>query len=252
MLRFVRRISGPAVLVVVWWMATRWGWVDPNTLPSPAQVWKAGQESFNSGELVDALGWSLRRVALGSLIGITAGVSVAAVAGLSRVGDDLLDSTMQVVKAVPNVAFVPLLIVWLGIDEATKLVLIALGTSMPIYMNTHGAIRNVDKRLVDTARTLGVGRIGIIRHVIAPAIVPGFLVGLRVSLANAWLALVFAEQINAQHGLGQMMADARSYFRLDIQVLVIVIYAALGLLSFALVRFLERELLTWRRGFDGR
>lgn len=252
MTRALRRLSGPALILLLWWLASRFEWVDPNDLPSPGAVWDATRDSYSSGELSEALWTSLRRVLLGTLFGIGAGVTVATLAGTSRLGDDLLDSTMQVVKAVPTIALTPLLIVWLGIDEAPKLLLIALSTSMPIYMNTHGAIRNVDRRLVDTARMLDVSRLGVVRHVIAPAAVPGFLVGLRISLANAWLALIVAEQINARHGLGQIMADARSYFRIDRMLMVVVIYAILGLASYAFVRTLERNLLQWRRGFDGR
>lgn len=247
----LRRLSGPALIVLVWWLITQWGWVDSRTLPSPSDVLQAARTSFDSGELGAALRSSLRRVLIGTSLGISAGVSIAVIAGFSRLGDELLDSTMQVVKAVPSIAVTPLLIVWLGIDEAPKLTLIAVSTATPIYMNTHGAIRNVDRRLVDAGRMLGLNRLGLARHVIAPGAVPGFLVGLRISLASAWLSLIVAEQINAHHGLGQMMADARSYFRLDIMVLVVVIYAALGLLSYAFVRFLERRLLQWRRGFEG-
>jgi sulfonate transport system permease protein len=178
-------------------------------------------------------------------------VLIALVAGLSRLGEDLFDSTMQVIKAIPNISLTPLLIIWMGIDEAPKIALIALATSMPIYMNTYGAIRGVDARLVDTARTLGLGKVALVRHIILPGSVPGFLVGLRLSMTSAWIALVFAEQINAQTGLGKLMSEARNWFRLDMMVLVILTYAVVGLLSYAFVRFLERKLLVWRRGFDG-
>lgn len=248
----MRRVSGPVAIFVLWWAATRLGWVSARSLPSPGKVWDATRASFSSGELMGAVRASLWRVVVGTSFGIAGGLAVASLAGTSRLGDDLLDSTMQVVKAVPTIALTPLLIVWLGIDEAPKLLLIALSTAMPIYMNTHGALRNVDRRLVDAARTLGVGRLGLIRHVIAPAAVPGFLVGLRLSLANAWLTLIVAEQINAHHGLGQIMADARSFFQVDRMLMVVVIYALLGLVSFTVVRLLERQLLQWRRGFDGR
>jgi len=144
-----------------------------------------------------------------------------------------------------------LLIIWLGIDEAPKITLIVLSTSIPIYMNTYGAIRGVDQRLIDTARSIGLRRHELIRHVILPGAVPGFLVGLRISFANAWLALIFAEQINARNGLGQLMSDARNLFRVDLMVLIVVIYAVLGLGSYAIVRALERHLLTWRAGFQG-
>lgn len=158
---------------------------------------------------------------------------------------------MQVLKSIPNFTLVPLLIVWMGIDNAPKITLITLSTLMPIYINTYGAIRNVDARLVETASTLGLDRWAQVRHIILPGSLPGFLVGLRISLTSAWLALVFAETINAQRGLGTLMSDARSWWQLDIMVLVITIYAVLGLSSYAFVRSLERRLLAWRRGFEG-
>jgi sulfonate transport system permease protein len=190
-------------------------------------------------------------VLLGLLVGVSAGVAIAVVAGWSRIGESLLDSTMQVIKAVPSVALAPFFIVWLGIDEAPKIMLIALSTSMPIYMNMYGAIRNLDMQLIETGRMLGLRRTEIIRHIVVPSTIPAFLVGLRVSMANAWIALIFAEQINANNGLGRLMSDARAWLRLDVMMLVLVIYAILGLTSYSFVLFLERRLLAWRRGFAG-
>ncbi len=250
-MRSLRRLSGPLLMVLVWWLITRWEWVDTRTLPTPGDVLDAARRTLDSGELGAALRASLLRLLVGTSLGITAGVSIAIVAGLSKLGDDLLDSSMQVVKAIPSIALTPLLIVWLGIDEAPKLVLIALSTATPIYMNTHGAIRNVDRRLVEAGRMLGLSHLGLVRHVIAPGAVPGFLTGLRISLASGLLSLFVAEQINARHGLGHMLDDARTYFNVDEIILVVVIYAVLGLLAYAFVRFLERRLLQWRRGFEG-
>lgn len=249
--RSLRRLLGPIALLAIWWLVTEAGWVAPTTLPRPADVWSAGVRMVDNGRLQGALWASSRRVLSGLALGIVAGLLVAVVAGLTRFGEDLLDSTMQVVKAVPNVALTPLLIIWLGIDEPTKITLIALSTSMPIYMNTYGAIRGVDARLVDAGRTLGLGRWGLVRHIILPGSVPGFLVGLRMSVASAWIALVFAESVNAQEGLGKLMSEGRTYFQLDVMVLVLVIYAVVGLFSYGVVRWLEARLLVWRRGFEG-
>jgi sulfonate transport system permease protein len=235
----------------VWWVATALGWVGSDTLPSPASVVDVGVRLADSGELSRALISSLQRVLLGLGFGVAGGMVIAILAGWSRIGESLLDSTMQVIKAVPSVALAPLFVVWLGIDEAPKVLLIALSTSMPIYMNTYGAIRNLDVRLVETGRLLGLGQREIVRHVVVPSTVPAFLVGLRVSMANAWIALIFAEQINAENGLGKLMSDARTWLRLDIMMLLLVIYAVLGLSSYSFVRFLERRLLQWRRGFVG-
>src|SRR5262249_30980768 len=151
----------------------------------------------------------------------------------------------------PNFALVGLLILWMGIGEEPKITLIALSTMMPIYMNLYGAIRNVDGRIVEAGRTLGLGRFGQIRPVILPGSLPGFPVGLRICLASAWLALIFAETIAAPTGIGRLMKDAQDHFRLDVMVLILVIYAVFGLLSYSFVRLLERRLLAWRFAFSG-
>jgi sulfonate transport system permease protein len=249
--RWLRRLIAPLALIAIWWLVTALGWFSPNTLPSPGAVLDTAIQLTQNGKLPAAILASTQRVAIGLGLGIIIGVTIATIAGLNRLSEDLLDPTMQIVKAIPNFSLVPLLIIWLGIDEAPKITLIVLSTSIPIYMNTYGAIRGVDQRLIDTARSIGLRRHELIRHVILPGAVPGFLVGLRISFANAWLALIFAEQINARNGLGQLMSDARNLFRVDLMVLIVVIYAVLGLGSYAIVRALERHLLTWRAGFQG-
>ena len=249
--RPLRRLSGPVALVAVWWLMSAIGVLSPRTLPPPGDVVWAAVDLTRTGELQTALWASLQRVLVGLGIGLTAGLVIAVAAGLTRRGEDVIDSSMQIMKAIPNFALVPLLIIWMGIGEAPKITLVALSTAMPIYVNTYGAIRGVDNRLIEVGRTLGLGRFGIVRHLVIPGSLPGFLIGLRISLTNAWLALIFAETINAKSGLGQLMSDARSWFRLDIMVLVIVVYAILGLLSYSVVRFLEKHLLQWRRGFEG-
>lgn len=188
---------------------------------------------------------------VGLAIGLGSGLVLAVLAGMFRRGEDAIDSGMQVFKAIPTFALVPLLVVWLGIYESPKITLIALATSWPVYFNTFGGIRNVDRRLVEAARTLGLGRAAIVRHVVVPGAMPGFLVGLRISLANAWLALVVAEEINATNGLGMLLNDARLQYRLDRLVFIVVVYAVLGLLSYAFVRLLEARVLAWRTGFEG-
>lgn len=249
--RWLRRLSGPAAILLAWWVVTATGLISSQHLSSPGEVFDTGVDLMKSGELPDAIWASFKRVVQGTVIGVSAGVAIAVVAGITRRGDDLVDPTMQIVKAVPKYALVPLLIIWLGIDEGPKIALIALATATPVYVNTYASIRAVDQRLVDAALTLGLGRNGLIRHVVLPGALPGFFSGLRISIANAWLALIVAEQINAQSGLGKLMNEARSMLRVDIIVLVVVIYAILGLLSLAAIRLLERRFLQWREGFQG-
>lgn len=248
----LRRASGPLLLVVLWWLATATGWTDAHTLPSPTQVARAGQWAVREGRLQAALWASLQRVVIGASIGVAVGTSIAVVAGLWRWGDGLLDSTMQVVKAVPVVALVPLLISWLGLDESIKLTLVAIAAGLPVYTNVYGALRHLDVRLLDVARTLHLTRTEVVRHIALPAVLPEFLVGLRTSVTTSWLILVVAEELNAPEGLGRLLSDARSWVRLDIVVLVVVVYAVLGLLSYAGVRWLERVLLPWHPGRGGR
>lgn len=247
----IKQLSGPILIVALWWLATATGIVSERSLPSPGAVAEAGWDLTLSGELPGHIWTSLQRVVIGLAIGLFVALVIAGAAGTSRRAEILMDPTMQVLKAVPNYAIVPLLILWFGIDETPKVILIAVSAALPIYINTFGAIRNVDTRLVEAGRTLGLGRLAMIRHVVMPGALPGFLVGLRLSLTSAWLALVFAETINANSGLGSLMADAREWYRIDIMVVVVVVYAALGLLSYALVRWLEKKLLAWRPTFTG-
>lgn len=247
----VRWLSGPILLVLIWLLVTATGWVSPSTFPTIPDVASVARRLIDRGELQSALWASLQRVLAGLGVGVAAGLFLAVIAGTFRRGQDVIDSTMQVIKAVPTFALVPLLIIWMGIYEGPKVALIALASGWPVYFNTFGGIRNVDARLVEAGRTLGLRRWGLIRHVIVPGALPGFLVGLRISLANAWLALVVAEEINANNGLGRLLADARSAARLDTIVLVVVVYALLGLVSYGVIRLLERGLLQWRRGYEG-
>jgi sulfonate transport system permease protein len=249
--REIRRLYGPVGLLAVWSIASALGLLGDRIFPAPWEVASAGWRLTMNGQLQETLLASLRRVLMGASLGLLIGLTLAALSGTLRFLEDTIDSLMQVLDAIPNFTLVPLLIIWAGITEVPKVTLITLAVMMPIYINTYGAIRNVDQRLIESARTLGLGHWQRVWNIVLPGSLPGFLTGLRVALTNAWTALVFAETINSQRGLGALMSDARSWWQLDIMVLVIVIYAILGLGSYALVRYLERTLLVWRRGYQG-
>lgn len=244
--RSLRRCIGPFSILVGWAVLSCTGIVGRELLPTPQDVMAAGWELAVDGKLSDHLLASLTRASAGLALGLAVGVAVALAAGLGRRSEDVVDSIMQIVKAIPNFSLVPLLIIWFGIDESPKIALVFLSTVVPIYIHTYGGIRNVGAELFDLGSTLELRRRTVIRHLVLPGALPGFLTGLRVALTNAWLALIFAETINARTGLGRLMSDARSYFRLDIMVFVICLYAALGLVSHSFVRLLERTLLVWR------
>ena len=248
--RWLRKLGGPAILVLIWSAITYSGLVNARIFATPGDVVAAGSSLIQSGNLGTHLLASLQRSLTGLSYGIAAGVSLATIAGLTRLGDDLIDSTVQVWHSFPVVALIPLFIVWMGIGEQTKITVIAIGTAYPIYINTYGAIRNLDSRLVDMARSFGVTRLGLVRDVILPGAVPGFLVGLRTALVGSLLILIFVEQINAVRGIGVLMNEAQALFRTDVIIFLLSLYGLYGLLSVGVVRGLERLLLSWRRGFS--
>ena len=249
--RWLRRLSGPVLLVAVWYAASATGVLSPSTLASPADVLRQGWDLIKDGQLPQSALISGRRVLLGFLAGTAIGGGLALVSGFSRLGEDLIDLTVGMIRTVPWAGLIPLFIIWFGIDEAPKVALVALSVAIPIYLNLYGAVRAVDSQLVEAGRTLGLGRLGLIRHVVLPGALPGALVGLRYALGSAWLALVFAESINATAGIGYLMNNAGEFFQTDVIVVCLATYAILGLLCDLAVRTLSRHLLDWRASFVG-
>ncbi|MFF2522933.1 ABC transporter permease [Streptomyces liangshanensis] len=249
--RWLRRTVGPLLLLVVWQALSSTGVLHADTLASPLTIARAAGDLTADGTLPTAMGVSLQRVAAGLLIGGVVGVALALASGLSRLGEDLIDATVQMLRTVPFIGLIPLLIIWLGIGEAPKIALISLGVAFHLYLNVYAGIRGVDEQLIEAGQSLGLGRWGLVRHVILPGALPGAMTGLRYSLATAWLALVFGETINADSGIGFLMNQARDFFRTDVIVVCLIVYAFLGLIADAVVRTLERLLLQWRPTFKG-
>ncbi len=190
----------------------------------------------------------MTRVLVGFALGAVVGVGLAVVAGLSRLGEDVVDAPMQMLRTLPHFGLLPLFILWFGIDEAPKYALIALGVAFPLYVNTFAGIRGVDPKYLDAARAFGLGWTERLRHVVLPGALPSTLVGLRLSLGVAWLTLIVAEQINTTAGIGYLVSDAAGFGRTGEVVAGLLIYSVLGLLTDALVRILERKALAWRLG----
>ncbi|MBQ1107024.1 ABC transporter permease [Streptomyces anulatus] len=249
--RWVRRAVGPLLLLALWQVFSATGVLHPDVLASPGTIARAGADLVADGTLPAAMGVSLQRVVVGLLLGGVVGTALALVSGLSRLGEDLVDATVQMLRTVPWVGLIPLFIIWLGIGEAPKVALIALGVAFHLYLNVYAGIRGVDAQLIEAGESLGLGRWGLVRHVVLPGALPGAMTGLRYSLATAWLALVFGESINADAGIGFLMNQAREFFRTDVIVVCLVVYAFLGLTADVIVRILERLLLQWRPTFTG-
>ncbi|MBQ1032424.1 ABC transporter permease subunit [Micromonospora sp. C97] len=243
-----RRLVSPVVLVLGWELAARTGVLAPEKLPAPSAVLATGWRLSRDGTLAVHLVDSLTRAAAGLFIGGVLALVLGTVAGLLRLGDDLVDPPVQMARMLPHLGLVPLLIIWVGIGESLKISLVALGAFFPIYFNTYAGIRDIDERLVEVARTCGLGQAARLRHVVLPGALPSLFLGLRLAIGAAWLSLVVGEQVNAQTGIGFLMMEAREFSQTDVVVLGLLVYALLGLISDSALRVLERRMLTWRRG----
>lgn len=242
----------PLALLVVWQLSVSSGFLSTRILPAPSAVLAAGWELLRSGEIWTHLAISGWRAGVGFLIGGGIGLLLGFITGLSKHGERLLDSTVQMIRNVPHLALIPLVILWFGIDESAKIFLVALGTLFPIYLNTYHGIRNVDPALVEMARSYGVSGFALFRQVILPGALPSILVGVRFALGFMWLTLIVAETISASSGIGYLAMNAREFLQTDVVVLAILLYAVLGKLADTAARVLERLWLRWHPAYQGK
>ncbi|MFF3354259.1 ABC transporter permease [Streptomyces sp. NPDC002917] len=245
------RLIGPVLVVAVWWGASAVGYLDPRILSGPGAVVSTTADLIQSGRLQDNVLISLQRAGLGLFFGVAAGVILAVAAGLSRTGEYLLDGPLQIKRAIPSLAMLPLLILWLGIGEQMKVTVIALGVAVNMYINTYSSLTGIDSRYVELAEGLDLSRRQFIRKVVVPGSLPGFFVGLRLGVTASWLGLIVVEQINATSGIGYMMFQAQQYAQSDVIIVGLVAYGIFGFASDAAVRAIERRALSWRRTLAG-
>ncbi len=242
----VVRWLAPVALLLLWQLGSALGWISERALPAPSLVLQAGWETIRSGELLSALEISGLRVAEGLVLGGLAGILLGVLVGSSRIADATIDPNLQILRALPHLGMIPLFIIWFGIYELPKVLMVALGAMFPLYLNTVSALRQVNTRLLETATVLGFSRWQRFVRVILPSSAPQILVGLRQSLAIAWITLIVCEQINATSGIGYMINNARDFYRLDVIIFCLVVYGALGMVTDAIVRVLERRALAYR------
>ena len=246
--RFVRILGGallPLALLLVWHLIATSGMVPSYRLPSPAAVWQAGVEMWTAEQnlLGGYIAISTQRVLLGFAAGAAVGIVLGSVVGLSRWASVLLAPTIGGFRAVPSLAWVPLLILYLGINEDSKVTLIAIGALFPIYTTVAGSLRHVDPHLVEVGRAFGMNRLALLGRVQLPAVIPSVVSGLRLALAQSWLFLVAAELIASSTGLGFLLVDSQNNGRIDRLFLAIVLLGVLGKTTDALLGLLERFLL---------
>lgn len=240
----------PVVLLLLWEVAARLGWLPDNVAPAPTTIGQAGWDLHERGELIPSIVTSLGRAGAGLALGLTVGVLAGVVAGLLKNGEYLFNGLFQIFNTIPLLAILPLMITWFGIGELTKVLLISFAAAVPMYLNLFAAIRGVDQRLIEMARAARASRLRQVNRVLVPGALPGFLVGLRFSLAFSVLGLVAAELINVDSGIGYLINRAQTYSQYDQVFFGLVLYATLGLLADQIVRALERVLLTWRPSYE--
>ena len=240
----------PVAILMVWEILARTGILKPTYAPPPSDILSTTVELWRDGILGPDLSISLQRAGIGLAIGLSVGILTGVLGGFLRTGEYVFNGVAQILNTIPLLAVLPLFVVWFGIDELTKVLLIGFGAGVPMYLNLFAAIRGVDQRLIEMARTTGAGPWRIVSRVLVPGALPGFLVGLRFSLAYSILGLVAAETVNADEGLGFLITQAQTYLQTNKVFVGLVIYSILGLLADQFVRMLERVLLRWRPSYE--
>lgn len=230
----------PVALLALWQGLSAGGVLSAVVLPGPGTVLQAGVDLLARGDLWVHVGISTQRVVIGFLIGAGLGLVTGAVVGLSDLAARLLGPTLGAIRAVPSLAWAPLLLLWVGLGETSKITLVAIGAFFPVLTTVSAALQHVDAHLVEAGRAFGLRRVELLRVVQLPAAMPSVVSGLRLALAQAWLFLVAAELIGASMGLGFLLTDSQYNGRTDRMLLAIILLAVVGKLTDALVGLFER------------
>lgn len=242
----VVRVLSPLAILAAWQASASLGLIRPEVLPPPGDIVLAFQELLALGDLQAALPVSLGRSFTGLAIGGSIGLLLGLFAGLWRIGEEIFDAPLQMLRTIPFIALVPLFITWFGIDEAAKIIVIIAATIFPMYLNTYAGVRGIDPKLIEAATIFGLNHRQVALHVILPTALPSILVGLRYAAGVSLLALVVAEQINAYSGIGYILNNANMNQRSDIIIAGIIVYALLGIVTDLVMRLIERTALPWR------
>ena len=246
----LKGLAVPVAIIVLLEIVVRIGWVPSYQMPAPSEIAVTLTDLAN-GVLWKHIGASLIRVLSGFAIGASLALFFAAWVGLSREAEAYLEPTFAGLRSIPSLAWVPLLLLWLGIGETSKVVLIAIGAFFPVYLNGVAAIRGIDRKLVEVGQVFGFSQRQMTLHVFLPAAMPGLFTGLRSGLSLSWMFLVAAELIAATKGLGYLLSDGRETSRPDIVLAAIIVLAVLGKLSDGVLAALEKRFLAWRDSYSG-
>jgi sulfonate transport system permease protein len=240
----------PVLLVLLWFIGGELGWLSKGILPTLPEVATTTVKMISDGSLLTHFVASTGRALIGFIIGAGIGLIFGLLNGIFRLCETLTDTTFQMIRNVPILALFPIILIWFGIGEAPKIVMIALSVFFPVYINTFAGVKSIDPGLIEMGMVYGLTPFQMYRKIILPGALQSILVGIRFSLGITWLVLILCETVATNSGIGYMAMNARAVMRMDIVVLSIVLYALLGKLSDAVARLLERGLLRWNPVFQ--
>lgn len=257
--RFTTPGEGPTTLIssitivailLLWWLASHFRWVPPLFLPTPEVVALRLYESA-TGQLTDAplaenFGWSMFRVFTAFFAACLTAIPVGVAMGVSRVARGVFDPPIEFYRPLPPLAYLPLIVIWFGIDELSKVLLIYLACFAPLAMSARAGVRSVSQEQIHAAYSMGATKQQVIRHVVVPAAMPEILTAMRIAIGFGWTTLVAAEMVAANKGLGQMVLNASNFLRTDIVIMGIVVIGAVAYLFDLLMRYIERVVVPWK------
>lgn len=247
--RFLLGLVIPILLAIVWEAAVRFGFAQGRLMPPPSRIFTTLYDLAITGELFRHIAVTTARVAAGFLLGVFAATLIGALAGASRLARDLVDPTLQGLRAVPSIAWVPLFILWFGIFEQSKIILIAVGCFFPVYLGMLGAILSVDRKIVEVGRIFRLSTPGLVLRILLPAILPTYVISLRAGLGLGWMFVVAAEFMGASEGLGYLLVDGQQLGKPDQILAAILTFAVLGKLTDGLLAAVSAPFLTWQDSF---
>ena len=239
----------PVAVALVWEAAARFGWFQTRLVPPPSKVVETVIELWRSGDLARHIAATIWRVAAGFALGLVLATLLGAVTGFSTRARQFLDPTLQALRSIPSIAWVPLFILWFGIFEASKVALIAVGAFFPIYLALMSGIQGVDRKLVEVGRVYQFGPFELIRRILVPAALPAWLTGVRGGLGLAWMFVIAAELMGASEGLGYLLLDGQMVGNAAQIMAALALFAILGKATDSLVVLLTRRLVRWQDSF---
>ncbi len=235
----------PIVLAAAWEFIVRMGWATGRLAPPPSVIFNEFVDLARSGDLQNNTLVTLARVAAGFACGVSVATVVGAAAGYSPLVRRLLDPSLQALRAIPSIAWVPLFVLWLGIFEASKITLIAVGVFFPVYLGVMGAIQSVDRKLVEVGRAFRLSDIQMVRRILLPAVLPAYVIALRSGLGLGWMFVAAAELLGASQGLGYLLVDGQQLGKPAEIVAAIVAFAIVGKATDWLIVLVAAPFLRW-------